>query len=202
LNEKSVDEFYTIFKGKYSDGFDVKKDLIRIGVVNQTTMLASETQAIADYLKNTMLRKFGEAGLKEHFADTRDTLCYATNDNQEATYGLLEKNADFAIVVGGYNSSNTSHIVELCERKLNTYFISSADKIISDKRISHFNLTEKTELQTENYLPQKNPVDIILTSGASCPDAVVDDVLQKLLTYFAGTRSMEEVLEKVVGDNI
>jgi 4-hydroxy-3-methylbut-2-en-1-yl diphosphate reductase len=200
--EKGEEEFYSFFKGRYSEGFDVKRDLNRIGVVNQTTMLASETQAIADYLKNTMMKKFGDSQLQEHYADTGDTLCYATNDNQEATYGLLEKDADFAVVVGGYNSSNTSHIVELCERKLKTYFISSAEKIISDKVISHFILNEKAERITENYLPVQKPVSIILTSGASCPDAVVDDVLQKLLTFFAGTRSMEEVLEKVIGDNI
>jgi 4-hydroxy-3-methylbut-2-enyl diphosphate reductase len=197
--EKNDEEFYSFFKNKYSDGFDVKRDLNRIGVVNQTTMLATETQAIADYLKNTMLKKYGEEHLTEHFADTKDTLCYATNDNQEATYGLLEKDADFAIVVGGYNSSNTSHIVELCERKLKTYFISSAEKIISGKLISHFKLNEKAEILTEDYLPVKKTVDIILTSGASCPDAVVDDILQKLLTFFKETRSMEEVLEEVLG---
>lgn len=200
--ERDEDEFYSFFKGKYSDGFDVKRDLDRIGVVNQTTMLASETQAIADHLKNTMLKKFGDIELVQHFADTKDTLCYATNDNQEATYGLLGKDADFAVVVGGYNSSNTSHIVELCERKLKTYFISSAEKIISEKVISHFNLNEKAEMSTENYLPAKNPVNIILTSGASCPDAVVDDVLQKLLTFFEDTKNMDEVLEEVIGDKI
>jgi 4-hydroxy-3-methylbut-2-enyl diphosphate reductase len=164
-------------------------------------MLATETQAIADYLKNTMLEKFGDAELKEHFADTKDTLCYATNDNQQATYGLLEKDADFAIVVGGYNSSNTSHIVELCERKLKTYFISSAEKIISAKQISHFNLSTKAEILTDNYLGSKNPVKIILTSGASCPDAIVDEVLRKLLTFFEDVKSLDEVLDEVKRDN-
>ena len=130
LDERSDNEFYKIFKGKFSDGFDFEKDLQKVGVVNQTTMLATETQAIADLLKDTMIKKFGIENIKEHFADTRDTLCYATNDNQEATYGLLKEQADFAIVVGGYNSSNTSHIVELCEEKLPTYFISSEEKIL------------------------------------------------------------------------
>ncbi|HKI79556.1 MAG TPA: hypothetical protein VKA26_13525, partial [Ignavibacteriaceae bacterium] len=123
LGKKSAKEFYEFFKGKLSDGFNVETDLQKIGVVNQTTMLATETQEIADYLKETMIKKYGIENLKNHFADTRDTLCYATNDNQEATYGLLKKDADFAIVVGGYNSSNTSHIVELCEEKIMTYFI-------------------------------------------------------------------------------
>ena len=194
LGEKSEEEFYEFFKGKYSDGFDVKRDLQKIGVVNQTTMLATETQAIADYLKGTMIRKYGEAELKNHFADTRDTLCYATNDNQDATYGLLEKEADLAIVVGGYNSSNTSHIVELCEEKVKTYFISSADKIISKDLISHFDIREKEEVATENFLPDKNPVDILLTSGASCPDAVVDQVLQKIISLFDDVKKIEEVV--------
>jgi len=201
IGEIKEEEFYSFFTGKYSEGFNIKEDLKKIGVVNQTTMLAAETQAIADYLKHTMLKKYGDSDLKEHFADTRDTLCYATNDNQEATYGLLQKDADFAIVVGGYNSSNTSHIVELCERKLKTYFISSVEKIISGNAIKHFSLKNKTEIITESYLPLKSPVDIILTSGASCPDAVVDDVLQKFLTFFTGAKSMDEVLDEIGRDN-
>ncbi|HYC84290.1 MAG TPA: 4-hydroxy-3-methylbut-2-enyl diphosphate reductase, partial [Chryseosolibacter sp.] len=113
--KKTKDEFYRLFESKITPGFDPDVHLERIGVVNQTTMLASETQAIADVLKQTMLAKYGASGLKDHFADTRDTLCYATNDNQDATYELLKTDADLAIVVGGYNSSNTSHIAELCE---------------------------------------------------------------------------------------
>lgn len=194
LNEKSEKEFYEIFKGKYSEGFDVKRDLQKIGVVNQTTMLAIETQAIADYLKETMLKKYGENNLKNHFADTRDTLCYATNDNQDATYSLLGKKADFAIVVGGYNSSNTSHIVELCEEKIRTYFISSADKIISKDLISHFDINKKVEKTSNNYLPDNKPVDILLTSGASCPDAIVDQVLRKITSLFDGVKKLEAVI--------
>jgi 4-hydroxy-3-methylbut-2-en-1-yl diphosphate reductase len=196
LGEKSQEEFYKFFKGKYSEGFDVKNDLLKVGVVNQTTMLATETQSIADFLKETMIKKFGKENLKEHFADTRDTLCYATNDNQEATYGFLEKEADFAIVVGGYNSSNTSHIVELCEEKIKTYFISSADKILSEKEISHFDIKSKEEIATENFISGKRPVDILLTSGASCPDAVVDQVLQKILSLFDDAKKLEEVFLK------
>ena len=157
-------------------------------------MLATETQAIADLLKDTMTKKFGIENIKEHFADTRDTLCYATNDNQEATYGLLKEQADFAIVVGGYNSSNTSHIVELCEEKLPTYFISSEEKILSDKTIKHFNLHNHIEVETENYLPQKEVVNIILTSGASCPDAVVETVLRKIHSFFPTAENVDEVI--------
>jgi 4-hydroxy-3-methylbut-2-enyl diphosphate reductase len=201
LGERSESEFYSFFENKYSKGFDVQKDLLRIGVVNQTTMLATETQEIADYLKNTMIKKYGKTEIKNHFADTRDTLCYATYDNQESTYGLLKKNADLAIVVGGYNSSNTSHIVELCEEKLNTYFISSSEKIISSKAISHYNLKDKKEIITNDYIPETKPVDIILTSGASCPDSIVDQVLQKLLSFFDNTKTPEEVLEEVISNN-
>ena len=159
-------------------------------------MLASETQAIADHLKGVMVVKFGEGNIKEHFADTRDTLCYATHDNQRATLSLLEYESDLSIVVGGYNSSNTSHIVELCEEKLPTYFISGADKIESKNVIRHFNFREGFEKTTENYLPQKQKVKIILTSGASCPDAIVDEVLEKLLSYFKDTKGVDEVIKK------
>ncbi|MFH1197414.1 MAG: 4-hydroxy-3-methylbut-2-enyl diphosphate reductase [bacterium] len=191
--EITQEEFNHFFAGKFSNGFDINKDFNRIGVVNQTTMLATETQAIVDYLKQTMIKKFGEGNIADHFADTRDTLCYATNDNQQATYGLMEKNADLAIVVGGYNSSNTSHIVELLEDKFVTYFISSDEKIISDKVISHLDIHAKEERLTENYLPVKDKVSIVLTSGASCPDAVVDDVLNKLLSHFPGAKPVDEI---------
>lgn len=192
-----MSDFETHFAGRYSEGFDPEQHFDRIGVVNQTTMLATDTQAIADYLKQTMLEKYGQHELKAHFADTRDTLCYATNDNQNATYGLLEQGADLAIVVGGYNSSNTTHLVELCEEKMPTYFISSAAKIISRELISHFNIHSKEEETTTDFLQDKKPVDIILTSGASCPDVLVDEVLRKILNFFEGSRQLEEVLTEL-----
>ncbi|HRI45844.1 MAG TPA: 4-hydroxy-3-methylbut-2-enyl diphosphate reductase [Ignavibacteriaceae bacterium] len=194
LGELPNEKFYELFANKYSDGFDVERDLSKIGVVNQTTMLATETQSIADYLKGIMVKKFGEPEIKNHFADTRDTLCYATNDNQQATIALLEDKSDFAIVVGGYNSSNTSHIVELCEEVLPTYFISNAEKIISEKIISHFDIHTKVEKETNNFIPVKNQVEIIVTSGASCPDAIVDEVMSKIISYFPGSKSVEEAL--------
>ena len=197
LEKRNKNEFETLFKERYSENFDINQHLQKIGVVNQTTMLASETQEIADFLKNTMLEKFGIESLKFHFADTRDTLCYATNDNQQATIGLLNENADLAIVVGGYNSSNTSHIVELCEQKLPTYFINSADELINEKIINHYNFHSKKAVQTTNFLPLKKPLRIILTSGASCPDTIVDDVLDKLLSYFKTTATKEELLKKM-----
>ena len=107
-------DFEKYFGDKCSKGFDPVKDLIKIGVINQTTQLATDTQAISDELKNTMIAQYGIDQLQEHFADTRDTLCYATNDNQSAVNGLLELPGDLAIVMGGKNSSNSSHLVELC----------------------------------------------------------------------------------------
>lgn len=200
--ELTSEEFYKIFAGKYSAGFDIERDLIKIGVVNQTTMLATETQAIADLLKDSMIKRYGAENIQNHFADTRDTLCYATNDNQEATYGLLNENADLAIVVGGYNSSNTSHIVELCEEKLPTYFISSAEKIQNDNVIIHFDIHEHKEVETKNYMPDKDVVDIILTSGASCPDAVVEAVLRKIHSFFSNAKPVDEVIEKYLINSI
>ena len=197
LGEVGIGEFDSFFKNRCSEGFNPAKDLERIGVINQTTMLASETQEIADFFKGIMLKKYGQETIGNHFADTRDTLCYATNENQEATYGLLKQDADIAIVVGGYNSSNTSHIVELCETKFPTFFISSAKEIVSDKLIKHYNYHNQTHLTTENYLPAKAPLNIILTSGASCPDSIVDEVLKKLLAFYGNTRSMEEVLGEI-----
>ncbi len=207
LGRIPTEVFYDLFKDKYSEGFDVKKDFDSIGVVNQTTMLATETQAIADLMRNTMIEIYGEKNIDAHFADTSDTLCYATYDNQRATQGLIESHADFAIVVGGYNSSNTSHIVELCEEKLPVYFISGAEKILSDNEIKHYDIHSHTELVIENWLsngiPKQEfrneginaPVKIILTSGASCPDAILDEVLQKILSYFPETKSIDKALE-------
>ncbi len=197
LGKKNENEFYSFFDGKYSIGFIVGKDLEKIGVVNQTTMLATETQEIADHLKSVMIEKYGVENLNDHFADTRDTLCYATNDNQEATYGLLKVDADLAIVVGGYNSSNTGHIVELCQEKLPTYFILSEEKILEVNEILHFDIQTKQEKITKKYLPQAKPVSILLTSGASCPDAAVESVLRKLLLFFDETKYVDDVVEAI-----
>jgi 4-hydroxy-3-methylbut-2-enyl diphosphate reductase len=196
ITGKATDNFYTAFEGRFSEGFDVIKDLQRIGVVNQTTMLASDTQAIADFLKAVMIHKYSltENTVEERFAETRDTLCYATNDNQTAVYGLLETPADLAIVVGGYNSSNTSHLVELCEEKLPTYYITDEEKIISSTTISHFNFHTKQELLTENFLPSHQPVKILITSGASCPDALVEGVIEKLISFFNTSISIETLM--------
>jgi 4-hydroxy-3-methylbut-2-enyl diphosphate reductase len=196
--EKPPAQFYEEFKEQYSDGFSVTNDLQRIGVVNQTTMLASDTQAIADYLKQVMIGKYKltTANVDERFADTRDTLCYATLENQQAVSGMLQTNADLAIVVGGYNSSNTSHLVELCEEKLPTYFISSEEKILSANEILHYNFHTKEESSTSGFLPQKTPVKILITSGASCPDALVEGVINRLIAVLNLKIPTEQVIEQ------
>lgn len=196
LGQLEIDGFHEVFANQVSDKFDPRKHLDRVGVVNQTTMLASDTQAIADYFRGVMVDRFGEENIKEHFADTRDTLCYATNDNQQATYGLLAEDADLAIVVGGFNSSNTSHLVELCEEKLPTYFISGHEQILSENQIRHFDFHNNTMLNTKDFLPKHKPAKIILTSGASCPDAVVDGVMDRLLEFFEVERTKEDILEE------
>jgi 4-hydroxy-3-methylbut-2-enyl diphosphate reductase len=201
INPKAEDKFYEMFKGKYSDGFDVVKDLNKVGVVNQTTMLASETQEIAELLKETMIKKFGIENLHEHFADTRDTLCYATNDNQEATFGLLEQTADFAIVVGGFNSSNKGHIVKLCEEEMKTYFIDSPERIISDDEINHYDFNSQKTIITNKYLPNKYPVEILLTSGASCPDAIVEAVIRKILSFYDNAKDVDVVVNEVIEES-
>jgi len=197
LGAKSLSEFNAYFDGKMSNDFDPEKDLIKIGVVNQTTMLASETQEITEFLRNVMIEKYGLDQIKEHIADTRDTLCYATNDNQSATIELLSQDADLAIVVGGYNSSNTSHLVELLERKFPTYFIKGKNEIISDSEIESFNIHSKSIERHKDFLPKKPALKIITTSGASCPDSIVDGVIQKLMGYFKLENSIESVLENI-----
>jgi 4-hydroxy-3-methylbut-2-enyl diphosphate reductase len=195
LGNKSKEQFAIDFNGRYSADLDLEKDLQRVGVINQTTMLASETQEIADYFKTVMMEKYGAVNIGNHFADTRDTLCYATNENQDATYGLLEAEADLAIVVGGYNSSNTSHLVELCERKFHTYFISSEKEILDKNTIQHFDYPNKKHLSSSDFLPNKKPVRIILTSGASCPDSVIEGVIHKINSFYSDIKPVEEVIK-------
>jgi 4-hydroxy-3-methylbut-2-enyl diphosphate reductase len=195
--ETPAAQFFAEFAGQFSENFNPEKDLKRIGVVNQTTMLASDTQGIADFLKSVMTKHYSlqPAQVEDHFANTRDTLCYATNDNQDATYALLGHEADLVVVAGGYNSSNTSHLVELCEDKLPTYFIESVNKILDKQLIRHFNLHTKEEVVTENYLPAGQSAKIMLTCGASCPDAVVEAILLRLLSFYEGAKTVEEVME-------
>jgi len=196
--KRSPVEFYDTFQGRYSDGFNASKDLDRIGVVNQTTQLATDTQAISDYLKKTIANHYQltEETIEERFADTRDTLCYATNDNQTAVTGMLETEANLAVVIGGYNSSNTTHLVELCEQRFPTYFISSEDKLLNAQTLVHFDYHTKEELTSTGYLSFDEPVKILMTSGASCPDAIVENVIRKLASFYNAEERIDELIQK------
>lgn len=187
------------FAAKCSPGFDPARDLSRIGVVNQTTMLAAETREITRVLREAMADRYGADELKDRFADTSDTLCYATNENQNATHASIRRGADLALVVGGYGSSNTQQIVRLCVQALPTYFVENEREILSAEKIRHYSLEKREVVVSDGWLPRKIPVDIILTCGASCPDAVLEDVLLRVLSFFPGARSVKEALRPYEG---
>lgn len=187
-------EFDRVFGHKCSGGFDPARDLGRIGVVNQTTMLASQTREVAAVLRRALAERFGEENIGDHFADTSDTLCYATNENQNATYALIERGADLALVVGGYNSSNTSHIVELCEAAMPTYFIEGEAEILSADRIRHFSVESRSTVETTGWLPDRRPLEVVLTCGASCPDAILEGVMIRVSKLFGDSRDADAVL--------
>ena len=199
--EIPISDFEKYFKNRHSEGFDANIHFEKIGVINQTTQLATDTQAISDYLKNIIAQKYGKENISAHFADTRDTLCYATNDNQSAVIELLNTPADLAIVMGGKNSSNSSHLVELCEQKLPTYFIDDANKIIDQHQIIKSNWKDKSEQIVQDYLPSKNSATILMTSGASCPDTVVESVIRKIAGYYNVEEALEDVIQFWQGPN-
>jgi 4-hydroxy-3-methylbut-2-en-1-yl diphosphate reductase len=186
--------FFEYFRDRCSSDFDPATDLERIGVVNQTTMLATETAAIAKLLKSAMIGRYGESNIDSHFADTSDTLCYATNENQDATRELIRAGADTAIIVGGANSSNTSHLVELCADKMPTFFIGNAGQIHGRMSIDHFDMKSKQYVTTEDWLGDRDSADILLTAGASCPDVLLDDVIRRICDLFPTTHSTEDVI--------
>jgi 4-hydroxy-3-methylbut-2-enyl diphosphate reductase len=191
--KKDLQEFSIDFEGRHSPGFDPLKHLNKIGVVNQTTMLASETQEITDYLRVVMIEKYGLSSIKNHMADTRDTLCYATNDNQSATLGLMEHEADLGIVVGGYNSSNTTHLVELMESKYPVYFIKGASEILSNLEIQYFDIHKKQVVKQNAFMPNNEVISIAITSGASCPDSIMDRVIHRILDILEVKISLEDI---------
>ncbi len=194
--KRPIEDFDKWFGHKSTEGFNPLKDLEHFGVINQTTMLATETEEVMNILKKAAMEKFGEEKAPDHFADTSDTLCYATNENQTATYALAEAKPDLAIIVGGYNSSNTMHLVEILELHCPSYHIRDAAEFDTPETIRHFDQWKKKILESKNWLPvQKNGVRIALTSGASCPDILVDEVLMKILTFFPDSKEVDQVME-------
>jgi 4-hydroxy-3-methylbut-2-enyl diphosphate reductase len=170
--------FLEKFKGAYSEGFDPELHLQAVGVANQTTMLRGETEEVQRRFKAAMEKKFGAANIAEHF-HFFDTICGATQDRQDALQKLLREPMDLLIVIGGYNSSNTSHLAEMGEAKLPTYFIKNAAKMESDKLIRHYDQHRKAEVETRNWLPP-GKITAGITAGASCPNNLIEDVIHRL----------------------
>jgi 4-hydroxy-3-methylbut-2-enyl diphosphate reductase len=179
----SREEFFRQFHDRVSEGFDPDLHLQKIGVVNQTTMLATETHELSSAIREALSTRYGAENLAEHFGDTRDTLCYATYENQTATMELLKAGADLAVIIGGYNSSNTSHLVELCEEVYPSYFVQTEAELLSPDRIRHFSLKGEKVIESENWLPSKRPLKVVVTSGASCPDILVEQVMRKVAEF-------------------
>ena len=172
------EEFLKKFEGAYSEGFDPDTHLNAIGVANQTTMLRGETEEVQRRLRATMARRFGEANIAQHFRFF-DTICGATQDRQDALQRLLNEPMNLLLVVGGYNSSNTSHLAEMGEAKLPTYFIKNAAKMDSAARIVHFDQHRNEEVETKDWLPS-GPITVGITAGASCPNNLIEDVIRRL----------------------
>ena len=171
-------EFLEKFQGACSNGFDPDQHLQAIGVANQTTMLRGETEEVQRRLKNAMVQKHGAAALDRHFRFF-DTICGATQDRQDALEKLLCQPLDLLLVIGGYNSSNTSHLAEMGEAKLPTYFIKNATKMVSDRLIVHYNQHLTKEVETCDWLPSDNAT-VGITAGASCPNNLIEDTIRRL----------------------
>jgi len=198
LGELGLDEFRAQFRDKWSEGFDPETDLERVAVVNQTTMLAEETQEVADILREVMRQRYGEEELDFHCADTNDTLCYATNQNQNATRSVLKSRAELAVIVGGYNSSNTSHLLEICSEAMPSYLIASPEELLSRQRIRHFDIRARKLVVTDGWLPERLPTRLAVTSGASCPDVLMNQVIETIAGFYGyGPQPIEEGLDRL-----
>lgn len=183
LNGGNREEFLAKFKKACSPGFDPDRDLDRIGIANQTTMLKGETEQIGKLFEHTMMRKFGPDKLNDHFLSF-NTICDATQERQDAMFDLVKEKLDLMVVIGGYNSSNTTHLQEIAiEYNIPSYHIDSADRIEHGNRIEHKPLNGDLTT-TENWLPDGEIV-VGITSGASTPDKVVADAIEKIFALKA-----------------
>jgi len=179
LNGGNREEFLVKFKNAYSQGFDPDQDLIQIGIANQTTMLKTETEQIGKLFEHTMMKKYGPDQLNQHF-QSFNTICDATQERQDAMIGILDEPLDLMVVIGGFNSSNTTHLQEMAiEKNIPSYHIDCAERILPDNRIEHKPLGKSLEIQ-ENWFPN-GEVLVGITSGASTPDKVVEEVIERIL---------------------
>ncbi len=173
--------FLDRFKGAHSPGFDPDEHLLAIGVANQTTMLRGETEEVQRRFRAAMERRFGAPAIAEHFRYF-DTICGATQERQDALEKLLREPMDLLLVVGGYNSSNTSHLAEMGEKLLPTYFIKNAAKMQSGTIIQHWNQHTAKEEETVDWLPMNRQVTVGITAGASCPNNLIEDTIRRLFS--------------------
>jgi 4-hydroxy-3-methylbut-2-enyl diphosphate reductase len=171
-------EFLAKFAKACSQGFDPDRDLDRVGVANQTTMLKSETEEIGKLFERTMMQRFGPDKLNDHFMSF-NTICDATQERQDAMFELVDAPMDLMIVIGGFNSSNTTHLQEIAiERNIPSYHIDSADRILDERAIEHKPLHGDIE-RAENWLPA-GPITVGITSGASTPDKAVEETIERI----------------------
>ncbi|MST93734.1 MAG: 4-hydroxy-3-methylbut-2-enyl diphosphate reductase [Pedosphaera sp.] len=178
LHGGSKEEFLKKFKGAHSPGFDPDKHLEAVGVANQTTMLRGETEEVQRRFRAAMEKKHGVENIAQHFRFF-DTICGATQDRQDALEKLLKEKLDLLIVIGGYNSSNTSHLAEMGEAVLPTYFIKNAAKMANDQVIVHWDQHRHEEVETRDWLPS-GKITVGITAGASCPNNLIEDAIKRL----------------------
>ena len=179
LGNGDRESFMARFAKACSPGFDPDRDLIRVGVANQTTMLKSETEEIGRLFERTMLQRFGPIELNEHFL-AFNTICDATQERQDAIFALVDEPLDLMVVIGGYNSSNTTHLQEIAvSRGIRSFHIDTPERIGPGNRIEHMPLGGELEIELP-FLPE-GPIRVGITSGASTPDRVVEDVIERLI---------------------
>jgi 4-hydroxy-3-methylbut-2-en-1-yl diphosphate reductase len=175
-------EFLKKFEGAYSPGFDPDQHLQRVGVANQTTMMRGETEDVQRRIKQAIIDRFGADRLNEHFRFF-DTICGATQERQDALRDMLDhEKMHLLLVVGGYNSSNTSHLAEMGEHMVPTYFIKNSEKLISSTLIRHWNQHKNCEVETQNWLPDGNVV-LGITAGASCPNNLIEETIERIFEF-------------------
>lgn len=204
------ERLFRVFAGKHSVGFDVERDLQRLAVVNQTTLLRNETVGIIDLLEAVMLRKYGpaDAGSHIHNKSRGDTLCYATQVNQDALQRALEIQVDAALVIGGKNSSNTFQLFRLCESRYGSraHYIQSERNILSFGEIEHYQFPYKPgtpgagETHARTFLvPKSEPYTVLITGGASCPDGIIQQVIARvnMLLPHVTLRPIEAVIADI-----